>query len=149
MVVAVYPGSFDPATNGHIDVIERSAKIFDHVIVAVARNQSKSPMFCMEERIEMLKILTAHLANVSVESFEGLLVAYVKQKGAEVVIKGLRAISDFEYEFQMALMNRALDKDVDTLFMMTDYRYSYLSSSLVKEVARLGGPINELVAPLV
>ncbi|KAF0197969.1 MAG: pantetheine-phosphate adenylyltransferase [Bacillota bacterium] len=149
LITAVYPGSFDPVTNGHIDVIERSARTFDQVIVAVVRNASKSPMFSIDERMKLLTQVTSHLSNVKVDHFEGLLVSYVRACNAQVVIKGLRAISDFEYEFQMALMNRTLDSEVETLFMMTSNRYSYLSSSLVKEVARLGGPIDKLVPPLV
>ncbi|MDP3487791.1 MAG: pantetheine-phosphate adenylyltransferase [Bacillota bacterium] len=149
MITAVYPGSFDPVTNGHLDVVERSARTFDEVIVAVVHNASKSPMFSIYERMKLLTQVTSHLPNVRVDHFEGLLVSYVRQCNAQVVIKGLRAISDFEYEFQMALMNRTLDSEVETLFMMTSNRYSYLSSSLVKEVARLGGPIDKLVPPLV
>lgn len=149
VIKAVYPGSFDPVTNGHLDVIERSARTFDELVVAVVRNPSKNPMFSIEERVRLLEQLTSHLPNVTIDHFEGLLVSYVRQCKASVVIKGLRAISDFEYEFQMALMNRTLDSEVETLFMMTNNRYSYLSSSLVKEVARLGGPIDELVPPIV
>jgi pantetheine-phosphate adenylyltransferase len=145
MIKAVYPGSFDPVTNGHLDIIERSSAIFDHLVVAVVRNSVKSPMFSIEERVDLLRSVTAHLPNVSVDHFEGLLVTYMHLVNANVVIKGLRAISDFEYEFQMALMNRKLDREIETLFMMTNNRYSYLSSSLVKEVARLGGPITGLV----
>jgi pantetheine-phosphate adenylyltransferase len=146
---AVYPGSFDPVTNGHLDVIERAAKVFDHLTVAVVRNLGKSPMFSVEERMALLRSSTAHLGNVSVDHFEGLLVDYLHSVHSKVVIKGLRAISDFEYEFQMALMNRKLDSDIETLFMMTHNRYSYLSSSLVKEVARLGGDIDDLVPEVV
>ena len=145
MIKAVYPGSFDPVTNGHLDIIERGAAVFDHLVVAVVRNAVKSPMFSIDERVEMLTSVTSHLPNVSVDHFEGLLVSYLHLVQASVVVKGLRAISDFEYEFQMALMNRKLDRDIETLFMMTNNRYSYLSSSLVKEVARLGGPIVDLV----
>lgn len=149
MIRAVYPGSFDPVTNGHLDIIERSARTFDKVIVAVVRNPGKYPMFTIDERVKMLEQVTSHLPNVTVDHFEGLLVHYLRLKEANAIIKGLRAISDFEYEFQMALMNRTLDSGIETLFMMTNNRYSYLSSSLVKEVARLGGPIDELVHPLV
>lgn len=149
MSKAVYPGSFDPVTNGHLDVIERAAKVFDHLTVAVVRNLGKSPMFSVEERLALLRSSTAHLSNVSVGHFEGLLVDYLRSVDSRVVIKGLRAISDFEYEFQMALMNRKLDSDIETLFMMTHNRYSYLSSSLVKEVARLGGEIDDLVPEVV
>ncbi len=149
MSKAVYPGSFDPVTNGHLDVIERAAKVFDHLTVAVVRNLGKSPLFSVEERMDLLRSSTAHLSNVSVDRFEGMLVDYLHSVGAKVVIKGLRAISDFEYEFQMALMNRKLDSEIETLFMMTHNRYSYLSSSLVKEVARLGGEIDDLVPDVV
>lgn len=149
MSKAVYPGSFDPVTNGHLDVIERAAKVFDHLTVAVVRNLGKSPMFSVEERLALLRSSTAHLSNVSVGHFEGLLVDYLRSVDSRVVIKGLRAISDFEYEFQMALMNRKLDSEIETLFMMTHNRYSYLSSSLVKEVARLGGEIDDLVPEVV
>lgn len=149
MVKAVYPGSFDPVTNGHLDIIERAARTFDDLVVAVVGNPSKNPMFSIEERMNLLTQCTSHLPNVTIDHFEGLLVSYVRACKAQVVIKGLRAISDFEYEFQMALMNRTLDSELETLFMMTNNRYSYLSSSLVKEVARLGGPIDELVPPVV
>lgn len=149
MKKAVYPGSFDPVTNGHLDVIERAAKVCDHLVVSVVRNMEKQPLFSVEERMELLRTATAHLPNVSVDHFEGLLVSYMQHVDAHVVIKGLRAISDFEYEFQMALMNRKLNGDVETLFMMTHNRYSYLSSSLVKEVARLGGDIGDLVPEVV
>lgn len=146
---AVYPGSFDPVTNGHLDVITRATAVFDEVHVAVLVNPSKNPLFSLEERVEMLRECTSHLPNVTIGSFNGLLVEYAKQQSAVVIIKGLRAISDFEYEFQMALMNRKLNPTVETLFMMTSSRYSYLSSSLVKEVARLGGCIQGLVPVLV
>lgn len=149
MVKAVYPGSFDPATNGHLDIIERASRTFDSVVVAVVKNPSKDAMFSFGERVDLLRQVTAHLPNVTVDHFEGLLIDYMHQVGAMVVIKGLRAISDFEYEFQMALMNRTLDSSIETLFMMTNNRFSYLSSSLVKEVARLGGAIDELVPAVV
>jgi len=149
LVKAVYPGSFDPATNGHLDIIERASRTFDSVVVAVVKNPSKDAMFSFGERVDLLRQVTAHLPNVTVDHFEGLLIDYMHQVGAMVVIKGLRAISDFEYEFQMALMNRTLDSSIETLFMMTNNRFSYLSSSLVKEVARLGGAIDELVPAVV
>ncbi len=145
MNIAIYPGSFDPVTNGHLDIIKRSSKIFDKVIVAVARNPNKTPMFTIQERVNFLERVVKSIPNVEVDHFEGLLVDYVKEKNAIVIIKGLRAISDFEYEFQMALMNRKLDKSIETLFMMTSYKYSYLSSSMVKEIGKLGGCIGELV----
>ncbi|HZJ82366.1 MAG TPA: pantetheine-phosphate adenylyltransferase [Clostridia bacterium] len=145
MRIGVYPGSFDPVTSGHMDVIKRSSKIFDKVIVAVVRNYSKKPLFTAEERQELIRSNVKDLPNVEVDSFEGLLINYIHEKNAQVIIKGLRAISDFEYEFQMALMNRKLDKEVETIFLMTNHKYSFLSSSMVKEVAELGGCIEGLV----
>lgn len=145
MKIAIYPGSFDPVTNGHLDIIERTAKIFDKVIVAILINSSKTPTFSTEEKILMLKKVTAHIPNVEIEFFDGLLVNYVKNKGAQVVVKGLRAISDFEYEFQMALLNKSIEPEIETLFMMTNNKYSYLSSSIVKELGRLGADLTELV----
>ena len=143
---AVYPGSFDPVTNGHLDVIERTSKIFDKVIVAVLENpDKKNPLFSANERVELIKRTTGHLSNIEVESFNGLLVNYMKKKDAKVIIKGLRAVSDFEYEFQMALLNNKLEPDIETLFMMTNRKYSYLSSSGVKQVAMFGGCIKDLV----
>ncbi len=143
--IAVYPGSFDPITNGHLDIIKRSARIFDKVYVSVLINSSKSSAFSMEERMEMIKEVTKDFPNVEVDSFDGLLVNYVKEKNASVVVRGLRAITDFEYEFQMALMNRKLQEDIETLFMMTSGKYSYLSSSVVKEIASHGGCLKDLV----
>jgi pantetheine-phosphate adenylyltransferase len=145
MKIAVYPGSFDPVTNGHMDIIVRSSKIFDKLIVAVAKNRNKTPLFTVEERMELLKKAVDGLQNVEVDHFEGLLVDFMRKKNAKVIVKGLRAISDFEYEFQMALMNRKLEPEVETVFMMTNYQYSFLSSSIVKEVGTLGGCIRELV----
>ncbi|MGI6703128.1 MAG: pantetheine-phosphate adenylyltransferase [Clostridia bacterium] len=145
MKIAVYPGSFDPITYGHIDIIDRASRLFDNVIVAVLNNPSKAPLFDTEERMDMIRNATSELRNVEVDSFSGLLIDYVDQKGANTVLKGLRAVSDFEYELQMALMNRKLNRNVETIFMMTSSRYSFLSSSLVKEVARLGGCVKELV----
>lgn len=145
MKTAVYPGSFDPITYGHIDIVERASRLFDNVIVAVLNNPLKVPLFNTEERINMIRQATNGMKNVEVDSFSGLLIHYVDQRGANTVIKGLRAVSDFEYELQMALMNRKLNKNVETVFMMTSSKYSFLSSSLVKEVARLGGCVNELV----
>ncbi len=146
---AVYPGSFDPVTYGHLDIIERAAAVFDEVNVAVVVNPSKNPLFSLSERVELIRMCTQHLPNVTVSQFEGLLVNYVERQGARVIIKGLRAISDFEYEFQMALMNRKQNPRIETLFMMTSGKYSYLSSSLVKEVLRLGGCVRDLVPPIV
>ena len=145
MKIAVYPGSFDPVTNGHLDIIERAAGVFDKVIVSILQNSSKKPMFSMDEKVELLKRVTKHLDNVEIDHFSGLLVNYMKNKNAKVIIKGLRAVSDFEYEFQMALMNNKLEPGIETLFMMTSSKYSYLSSSIVKEVGNLGGCLKELV----
>ncbi|WP_026487217.1 pantetheine-phosphate adenylyltransferase [Caldanaerobius polysaccharolyticus] len=145
MKVAVYPGSFDPVTNGHIDIINRSAKIFDKLIVGVLKNPHKTPMFSVEERIDMLKKVTVDMPNVEVYGFSGLLVNFMKEHNASVIIKGLRMVSDFEYEFQMALMNKKLDDNIETLFMMTSSQYAYLSSSLIKEVAQFGGCLKGLV----
>ncbi|MFA4030259.1 MAG: hypothetical protein GDYSWBUE_001901 [Candidatus Fervidibacterota bacterium] len=144
---AVYPGTFDPITNGHLDVIERAARIFDELIVAVATNPAKQPLFSLEERALMVREACAHLPNVSVETFNGLLVEFARSIGAKVIVKGLRAISDFDYEFQMASMNRKLAPDIETVFIMTSLEYAYLSSSLIKEVAMLGGCIEGLVPP--
>lgn len=149
MRIAVCPGSFDPVTNGHLDIITRASKTFDKVIVVVSRNSSKNYMFTIEERMEMLKASCAGLGNVEVDCFTGLLIDYMTLKNAQVIIKGLRAVSDFEYEMQMALMNRKLNQDVETVFMMTNNKYSYLSSSIVKEVAKNGGCIKGLVPDLI
>ncbi len=145
MNIAVYPGSFDPVTNGHIDIIERAADLFDQVIVAVIKNPDKKSKFPLLKRENMIKKSVPHLENVKVESFSGLLVDYAKKKKAKVIVRGLRAVSDFDYEFQMALTNRKMAPDIETLFFMTDYKYSYLSSSFVKQIASLGGDISELV----
>jgi len=143
--IGVYPGSFDPVTNGHLDIIERASKIFDKLIVAVLVNPNKTPVFDIEERVELLKETTEHLPNVEVKAFKGLLIDFMKQENAKVIVKGLRAVSDFEYEFQMALLNKKLEPSIETIFMMTNSKYSYLSSSMVKEVARFGGCIEDLV----
>lgn len=149
MNIGIYPGSFDPITYGHIDIIERSTKLFDKLIVAVLTNPQKKPLFSVENRIEMIKHSIRHLKNVEVDSFNGLLVDFARQKKARVIVKGLRAVSDFEYELQMALMNKKLDNEIETIFIMTNSKYSYLSSSVVKEVASFGGCVKELVPPLV
>ena len=149
MKTAVYPGSFDPVTNGHLDIIERSAKIFDRVIVSVLQNSAKIPAFTNEEKLDMLRRVTAHISNVEIGFFDGLLVNYVQQMGAQVIIKGLRAVSDFEYELQMALMNQKQQPGIETLFMMTSSDNSFLSSSIVKEVARLGGNLNGMVPDMI
>lgn len=143
--LAVYPGSFDPPTLGHLDVIERAARLFDRLIVAVGVNSSKVPLLSDEERIEALRLSTAHLPNVRIESFQGLLIEYVRGLDAEAIVRGLRATADFEYEFQMAMVNRRLDEDVETVFLMTRWEHSYLSSSIVREVAVLGGEFREMV----
>ena len=145
MSSAIYPGSFDPVTNGHLDIIERTAAIFDKVTVAILINSSKTPTFTIAERIDMLKKATAHIPNVEIEFFDGLLVDFVRSKNAKVIIKGLRAVSDFEYEFQLAMLNKSVAPDIETLFMMTGNKYSYLSSSIVKELGRLGAPVEEFV----
>ena len=145
MRVAIYPGSFDPITNGHLDIIQRGCNIFDKVIVAVLINIDKKGLFTIGERVELIKKATAHLENVEVVSFNGLLVDLAKEYNARVILKGLRAVSDFEYELQMALMNSKLDPDIETLFMMTSIEYSYLSSSSVKQVGKFGGDISEQV----
>ena len=149
MKTAVYPGSFDPATNGHIDIIKRSGALFDRVIVAVLSNPSKNPIFSVEERVDILKRTCGDIKNVEIDSFSGLLIDYCKSKNANVIVKGLRAVSDFEYELQMAHMNKKLNQEIETVFIMTSSRYSYLSSSLVKEVAQFGGCIRGLVPEII
>ena len=147
--IAIYPGSFDPCTNGHLDIIERSSKIFEKVIVAVLVNSSKTPTFTVDERIELLKEATAHIKNVEVVGFNGLLAQFADQQNAKVIIKGLRAVSDFEYEFQMSLTNTKLNPNVETLFMTTKSENMYLSSSIVREVARYGGSIDDMVPAII
>jgi len=147
--IAVYPGSFDPATNGHIDIIKRSGALFDKVIVAVLINPNKSPLFSVEERVDILRRTCGDIKNVEIDSFSGLLIDYCKSKNANVIVKGLRAVSDFEYELQMAHMNKKLNQEIETVFIMTSSRYSYLSSSLVKEVAQFGGCIRGLVPEII
>lgn len=149
MTTAVYPGSFDPATNGHLDVIERAAQLFDKVIVGVLKNSAKSPLFSVEERVTMLGEVTKELPNVKVIPFAGLLVEFARQTDSKMIIRGLRAITDFEYELQMSQMNRKLEENVETVFLTTNLEYSYLSSSMVKEVAAFGGDISQLVPALV
>jgi len=145
MIKCVYPGSFDPITSGHLDVIQRAAALFDDVTVAVLVNKNKKPAFSSEQRMDFIRRSTAHLPGVRVDSFSGLLVDYMKQVGANVVIRGMRALSDFEYEFQMAAMNAKLAKDIETIFLMTDISHSFLSSSMVKELVYHGGDITGLV----
>jgi pantetheine-phosphate adenylyltransferase len=148
-VVAIYPGSFDPITNGHLDLIERGSAFFDKLIVSILRNDEKEALFSVEERIEMLQEVVGGLSNVEVGSFDGLLVDYAAQCGASVILRGIRAVSDYEYELQMALMNRRLRPEIETVFLMAGEAHSFLSSRLVKEVIRLGGSIAGLVPPSV
>lgn len=145
MKIAVYPGTFDPITNGHIDIIKRSLRIFDGVVIAVAPNPKKTPLFDLNERIFMIEEATKGMRHIEIEPFDGLLVDYIRQKGAIAIIRGLRAVSDFEYELQMALMNRKLSDTIETVFMMPSEEYSYLTSSLIKEVASYGGEVKDLV----
>lgn len=148
-IIAVYPGSFDPITNGHLDLIERGAKLCDRLIVAVLGNENKQPLFTVEERMEMLREAVADYPNVEVDTFGGLLVDYARHKGATAIVRGIRAISDYEYELQMALMNRRLCPEVETVFLMAGEAYSFISSRIVKEVIRLGGNLAGLVPPSV
>jgi pantetheine-phosphate adenylyltransferase len=145
MRTVVYPGSFDPLTNGHLDVIQRAARLFDRVIVAVASNESKQPLFSLEERRQLAEEAVAGVKNARVDTFDGLLVEYVQAQGAEAIVRGLRAVSDFEFEFQLALMNRQLNGRVETIFMMPKDTYTFLSSRIVKEIARLGGDVSTFV----
>jgi pantetheine-phosphate adenylyltransferase len=147
--IAVYPGSFDPVTFGHLDIIDRALQIFDGVVVAVAKNSEKNALFTVQERLELLSRVLVDRPQASVDTFDGLLVDFVQKRQASVIIRGLRAVSDFEFEFQLAQMNRSITKQVETLFMMTSVPYSYLSSSIVKEVSSLNGPVDKLVPPLV
>ncbi len=147
MAVAVYPGSFDPVTLGHMDIIERTAQMMDHVIIGVLCNNSKTPLFSAENRVKMLLGVTSHLKNVEVKAFDGLLVDFVHQNKADIIVRGLRAITDFDYELQMAQTNRVIAPDIDTVFLTTNLKYSYLSSSIVKEIASYGGDISGFVHP--
>lgn len=149
MRIAVCPGSFDPITNGHLDIITRASKLYDRVIVGILNNSSKSPLFTVRERMDMVNNVVSGLHNVSCDSFDGLLVDFAKKNGATVIIKGLRTVADFEYEFQIALLNKALNPEFETMFMMTDSKFSYISSSMVKEVARFQGQLDGLVPPYV
>ncbi|MGC9971444.1 MAG: pantetheine-phosphate adenylyltransferase [Bryobacteraceae bacterium] len=148
-IIAVYPGSFDPITNGHLDLVERGARLCDRLIVAVLGNENKQPLFTVEERMEMLREAVADYPNVEVDTFGGLLVDYARHKGATAIVRGIRAISDYEYELQMALMNRRLCPEVETVFLMAGEAYSFISSRIVKEVIRLGGNLAGLVPPSV
>ncbi len=147
MSVAVYPGSFDPVTLGHYDIIERTAQIMDRVIIGVLNNQAKHPLFSVEERIEMLESVTAALPNVEIQYFDGLTIDFARKNHAKVIVRGLRAVTDFEYELQLAQTNRVIAPEVDTMFLTTSLRYSYLSSSIVKEIASLGGEISDFLHP--
>lgn len=149
MKKAIYPGSFDPVTLGHYDIIERSSQIVDTLIIGVLKNNSKTPLFSVEERVNMLKKVTEHLPNVDVQAFDGLLIDFVRQNHANFVIRGLRAITDFEYELQLAQMNRVIAPEIDTMFLTTNLKYAYLSSSAVKEVAYFGGDIDPFLHPIV
>jgi pantetheine-phosphate adenylyltransferase len=145
MKIAIYPGTFDPITNGHLDILERALKLFDRVIITVARNTTKNPFFTEEERMMLLRQVTKQYKNVEVDSFQGLLMDYVRQRKAIAVVRGLRAMTDFEYELQMALMNRKLDENMETVFLMPNEKYTYLSSNVVREIARLGGDVSKFV----
>jgi pantetheine-phosphate adenylyltransferase len=147
--VAIYPGSFDPVTNGHLDLIERGEKMFDRLIVAVLKNAEKEPLFSVPERVEMLREVTQQWASVEIDVFQGLLVDYARKRGAAVILRGIRAISDYEYELQMALMNRKLEPRLETVFMLPSETYSYLSAKLVREIAHFGGPLSGLVPAIV
>ena len=147
--LAVYPGSFDPLTNGHVDIITRGARLFDHIVVAVAVNAEKSPLFSLDERVEIAREVFKNTPNVEIDTFDGLLVDYVQKRDAQVIVRGLRAVSDFEFEFQMALMNRRLNGKIETVFMMPAEQYTYISSRVIKEVFALGGRVHGLVPDMV
>lgn len=147
MKIAIYPGTFDPVTNGHVDVAERAARLFDKVIICVATNSSKAPIFNEQERVRLIKEAVRKIRNIDVEEFDGLSVEYAKAKNADAIVRGLRAVSDFEYEFQMALTNRKLCADIDTVFLMPDEKYTYLNSSIVREIAKFGGDVSQFVPP--
>jgi pantetheine-phosphate adenylyltransferase len=147
--IAVYPGSFDPITNGHVDIIKRGIRMFDELIVLIAHNPNKRALFSVEERLEMIREVIRDCENVRVESFDGLLVDYVKRTGANVILRGLRALSDFEYEFQLALINRRLNRDVETVFLMSGFKWFYTSSKIINEAASLGGSVKGLVPEIV
>ncbi|WP_291323267.1 pantetheine-phosphate adenylyltransferase [Desulfonatronospira sp.] len=144
-LIAVYPGTFDPLTNGHVSLVKRGLEIFDEIVVAVALHTPKQPVFSLQERVDMVRNAFKPFPAVKAEPFEGLLIDYVRSKNAKAILRGMRAVADFEYEFQMALMNRRLDRDIQTIFFMTDYKWLYISSTLIKDVARLGGDITGLV----
>ena len=147
--VAIYPGSFDPVTNGHIDIVERGLRIFDKIVVAILHNPNKKALFTIEERMEMLQDCLKEFSNVEVDTFDGLLVDYACKRKAQAILRGLRALSDFDYEFQMALMNRRMNREIQTVFLMTGLRWIFTSSSIIREAARFGGNVNGMVPPLV
>ena len=147
--IAIYPGTFDPLTNGHLSIIKRALKLFDKLIIAILINPQKEPLFSLEERIDMLEEILGDNPKVEVDTFDGLLVDYAVKKNSNVIVRGLRALSDFEYEFQLALMNRKLNRDIQSIFLMTDYKWFYISSTIIKEAARYGGDINGLVPSIV
>jgi len=149
MKIAIYPGTFDPITNGHLDIVDRAVKLFDRVVVTIARNLEKKPMFTEEERLDMIREAVKPYKNVEVDSFDGLLVHYARTKKASAIVRGLRAMSDFEFETQMALMNRKLDSEVETVFLMPNEKYTYLNSSIVREIAKLQGDVTEFVPAVV
>ena len=149
MKIAVYPGTFDPITNGHLDIIKRASQIFDHIIVSVSNNLNKDPLFTLKERRDLIEQSIQHLKNVEADNFEGLLVHYAEKKGASALIRGLRAVSDFDYEFQMALMNRKQNPKIETVYLMPSEEYTYINSTVVKEIARLGGRIDCFLPPVV
>ena len=145
--IAIYPGSFDPVTNGHLDIVKRGLRLYDRIIVAILQNPGKKAMFTIEERLEMLKEAMSGLGNIEFDTFDGLLVDYAHKRNARVVLRGMRAVSDFEYEFQLALMNRKLNRDVEMVFLMTGLRWIFTSSSIIKEAARYGGDVSDMVPP--
>lgn len=147
--IAIYPGSFDPVTNGHIDIVQRGLKLFDTVVVAIMLNPGKKALFTVEERLEMLQITMGELDGIEFDTFDGLTVDYVQKRGAHAMLRGMRAVSDFEYEFQLALMNRKLNREIQTVFLMTGLRWIFTSSSIIKEAARFGGDIEDMVPPIV
>jgi pantetheine-phosphate adenylyltransferase len=147
--IAIYPGSFDPVTNGHIDIVRRGTTLFDEIIVAILQNPSKKALFSVDERMDMLKETMKNIEGVSFDTFGGLLVDYAQKRGAQAILRGMRAVSDFEYEFQLALMNRKLNRDIQTVFLMTGLRWIFTSSSIIKEAAQFGGDISDMVPPIV
>ena len=147
--IAIYPGTFDPITLGHLDILQRASKLFDHVIITLAINSTKTPLFTKEERLEFISDAVKNMSNVTVDSFEGMLIKFAEKKGASAVIRGLRAISDFEFEFQLALMNRKQNQDITTVFLMPNEKYTYLNSTIIREVAKFGGDVSSFITPLV